>query len=230
MRTLASSSSGRRGERGAALFIVLMVITLLTAIGVFSARAASLVDVASGYNRQAVQTLYVTEYGSRTVASEFGSGTAESIFAEMARGAESCVQTANVVPAQPGAKVPCYRLFLTDLAARIDTNFAGQKIFDQASLTAPGSLGPKLVDATQTPLSGTFIVEITDPGPPTAPLAGSDAGGTGTSFVRRQVTITGTGQTRPFVPANVCDDAASAAAGVQSLRAYVTLPPMPGGG
>ena len=56
--------AGRQNQRGAAVFIVVMVITLLTAVGMFAARSASLVDVASGYGRNAMQTQYVSEYGA----------------------------------------------------------------------------------------------------------------------------------------------------------------------
>ncbi|AUX21344.1 hypothetical protein SOCEGT47_018260 [Sorangium cellulosum] len=52
----------RAGERGAAVFIVVLVITMLTAIGLFAARAATLSTVASGHERQMTQTQYLTEY------------------------------------------------------------------------------------------------------------------------------------------------------------------------
>src|SRR5690606_1736538 len=55
-------------ERGSALFITVMVITMLTAIGIFSMHAASLADQASGFNRQGVQTTYVAEFGARAVS------------------------------------------------------------------------------------------------------------------------------------------------------------------
>ena len=60
----------RGTERGAALFVVVMVITLLTAVGIFAARSTSLVDAATGYGRQAAQTLALADYGAKLVASE----------------------------------------------------------------------------------------------------------------------------------------------------------------
>ena len=216
----------RRRQRGAALFIVVMVIVLLMAIGVFSARSASMVDVASGFNRQAIQTQYVTEYGTRVVVNEFGvPGNGESILKEMQDPAntETCEATKNVVPVVAGDKVECYRLPISDLAARIDTNFAGQTIFDVSSVGTEGSLGPPLLDASQPWMMGTFQVEITDPGPPTEPEAGSDVGG-GASTRRRQFTLTGTGQTRPFSPGNACNQTSTAAAGVQTMRAIISAP------
>src|SRR5690606_12887129 len=43
--------TARRRRRGNALFIVVMVITLLTAVGLFGMRSASLSNQAAGYNR-----------------------------------------------------------------------------------------------------------------------------------------------------------------------------------
>jgi len=52
-------------ERGAAVFIVVMMVTLLTAIGLFSIRAASLTDAATGNLRQQAQTVELAEYATR---------------------------------------------------------------------------------------------------------------------------------------------------------------------
>jgi hypothetical protein len=45
-----------------------MVITILSAIGIFAMRSASLVDVATGYNRQGVQAGLLAEYAARATA------------------------------------------------------------------------------------------------------------------------------------------------------------------
>ncbi len=52
----------RSRERGAAVFIVVLVITMLTAIGLFAAHAATLSTIASGHERRMTQTHYLTEY------------------------------------------------------------------------------------------------------------------------------------------------------------------------
>ncbi len=59
-----------RAKRGNALFIVVMVITLLTGVGLFAMRSASLSNLAAGYNRQGTQTLYLSEFGTRSAAAE----------------------------------------------------------------------------------------------------------------------------------------------------------------
>lgn len=61
----------RTGERGAAIFIVLMITTLLTAIGVFAVRTSSLVERAVGFARKGSQAFYVGEFGSTQAQAEY---------------------------------------------------------------------------------------------------------------------------------------------------------------
>lgn len=58
----------RRAQRGMAVFLVVLVMTMVTAIGVFSMRSASLVDRATGYHRQSVQSTAMVEFGVRGAA------------------------------------------------------------------------------------------------------------------------------------------------------------------
>jgi PilX N-terminal len=51
----------RSSERGAALFVVVLVVTLLTAIGAFAMHATSLAQLSSGYSRRAAAALYLAE-------------------------------------------------------------------------------------------------------------------------------------------------------------------------
>src|SRR4051794_8708571 len=51
----------RSSERGAALFVVVLVVTLLTAIGVFAMHATSLAQLSAGYSRRAAAALYLAE-------------------------------------------------------------------------------------------------------------------------------------------------------------------------
>ena len=51
----------RRSEDGAALFVVVLVVTLLTAIGAFAMHATSLAQLSSGYSRRAAAALYLAE-------------------------------------------------------------------------------------------------------------------------------------------------------------------------
>jgi Tfp pilus assembly protein PilX len=62
--------AARRAERGAALFIVMLIVTLLTAIGVFAAHATSLAQTAAGASRRAAIALHLAEFAVGTVAAD----------------------------------------------------------------------------------------------------------------------------------------------------------------
>jgi hypothetical protein len=67
---MVSPRKHRRRERGAAVFIVVLIIAMLTAIGMFAATSASLSTTAAGHERLATQTQYLTEYGVNIALSE----------------------------------------------------------------------------------------------------------------------------------------------------------------
>ena len=58
---MSARRSLRRLQRGASLFIVMLVTVLLTGLGIFAARAASMTSQASGFARQVTQTAYAGE-------------------------------------------------------------------------------------------------------------------------------------------------------------------------
>ncbi|WP_437969921.1 hypothetical protein WMF04_11745 [Sorangium sp. So ce260] len=62
VNAILARSRRRSRERGAAVFIVVLVITMLTAIGLFAAHAATLSTIASGHERRMTQTHYLAEY------------------------------------------------------------------------------------------------------------------------------------------------------------------------
>jgi hypothetical protein len=55
-------------ERGAAIFVVVLALTLLTGVGIWSMRSAALVDQASGHARAAMQGQYLAEMGLITAS------------------------------------------------------------------------------------------------------------------------------------------------------------------
>ena len=63
-------------QRGAAVFIVVMVLTLLTAVGIFAVRSASMADVAAGFDREGAQAGLVAEYGVTAAAAYLSTGNA----------------------------------------------------------------------------------------------------------------------------------------------------------
>lgn len=62
----------RRLERGASIFIVMLVTVLLTGLGIFAARAATMTSQASGYARQYTQTAYAGEVPALLMPWMFG--------------------------------------------------------------------------------------------------------------------------------------------------------------
>jgi len=146
-------------EGGAALFIVVLVITLLLGIGMFSARTAHLAINASGGARQAMQTHYVAEYGLLFAAAKLSNGGAQSYLKAMSNPVDVCFgQSANPVNTSGRA---CYKIQYADIQAELQMN-GGWNVCDPAtSSSVPGSLGPS--DPTGVfYASCDFNVELTD--------------------------------------------------------------------
>jgi hypothetical protein len=227
----------RTQERGAAVFVVVLVITLLTALGVFALRSVSLVDVAAGYDRQASQTAYLSEYAGRAVAAELGDGAASAYIDKVARGTDTCLVNTKLDPAalDPSitAPLPCYKLFINEIGNRVDKYFSGNKVLNAQDTNFAGSLGPKLdLTGAIQPMEGVFVVEMTDPAD-TVPNPGSPLGGNNPAnqFKDVQLTLTAFAQVRPLDP-NPADpwcasSSLAASASVSSLRAHVTLKNVP---
>jgi hypothetical protein len=214
--------TGRAHQRGAAIFIVVMVMTMLTAIGVFAIRAASLGSATSGYDRQNTQNHYVGEYGMLAVVSELSTTRRSAYVNQMTTAHDKCWATQNLADPSAGVFVPCYRLYAREVQNVLPS---GRVLFDPSSadggtLVEPGSLGPA-------PLDGDFVVEMTDPGPVGIPVAGTDVGGTGPRFRYLQVTLTSLGQVRPAGDPTACVGNTAALAGNETGRAFVVIGPMP---
>ena len=174
-------------ERGAALFVVVMVIMLLTAVGLFAARSTSLVDAATGYGRQAAQTVALADYGTRIVASELGNGRAALVFQIMDQRNQYC-------PSYASAGQPCYAYDYSQLDSRVEQNTNGTDIIQYPSLTQEGSLGPPFADSTSTAgVEGVLTVELYDPFD-ISNIKGESA----SKASGREVTINSIAQVRPY--------------------------------
>lgn len=226
----------RRQERGAAVFVVVLAITLLTAVGVFALRSASLVDQAAGYDRQASQTLYLSEYAGRAVAAEVGDGAARAYIDKVSTSTDTCYVNKLLDPNALDPNItylPCYKLFLNEIASRVAAKPTAGKLLADQTTGAAGSLGPKLdLTGAITPMEGVFVVEMTDPAEST-PTAGSAVGGNNPANTFRdvQLTFTAYAQVRPFdaTPDDpwCASNSLSTSASVTSLRAHVTLRNVP---
>jgi len=219
--TCPSAGTRRQHERGAAVFIVVMVVTLLTAVGVYAIRSASLVDVASGYNRQSLQTEYVTDYGVLLTAHELSTQAASAYTNVAQSGTDDCQATSAVNASVVGAPF-CYAFQSEELAQRFDSS-AG--LFDESD-GLPGTvvdpIGADADDAEN--LEARFVVEMTEAFQ-TGNVRGADL--TSNQLVPVQVTLTARGFVNPpRADAAVCEDAA-AAGGIQEVRSHVVLPAVP---
>ncbi|HEX9620650.1 MAG TPA: hypothetical protein VF989_10965 [Polyangiaceae bacterium] len=211
----------RRRERGATVFIVVVVISLLTGIGVYAVRVASMVDAAAGNARQAVQTRYMAEYGALSVLAELGSGTATQ-YLSMVRAATDDCRSTQFVDVDVAGRAPCYKVFMGELAQ------GGREFLNDPGDEGPGSLGGpvNLIDSEPIGLRGNFVVELTDPVQTGAPVAGTDIGGTGPRFEYVTVTATSIGQVLPADTLASCDARAASVAATQQIRARMVVGPI----
>jgi hypothetical protein len=214
-----SPSAARRGERGAAVFIVVMVLSLLSAVGLFAVRSASLADLAAGYDREGAQAALVAEYAISASAAYLanGSDTVVGGFLASANGplesAQPCQANALPGPQQAAPRPGCYRLRLDEL----QTSFlkaGGAAVFAPPNLSVSSSV----TDSTSSlnaneKTNATFVVEVTD-----LVKTGERAQGDPASLV--MMTLTAISQVRP---AAACAASLSApAAGQQVMRAIVS--------
>lgn len=211
----------RQDARGAAVFIVVMVVTLLTAVGVFAIRSASLVDVASGYNRQSLQTEYVTDYGVLLTTHELSTQAASAYTNVAQSGTDDCLATSEVNTSVVGSPF-CYAFQSEELGQRFDSSAGLFEESDGLPGTIIDPVGDDPDDADN--LEARFVVEMTEAFQ-TGNVRGADL--TSNQLVPVQVTLTARGFVNPpRSDAAVCVDAA-AAGGIQEVRSHVVLPAVP---
>jgi hypothetical protein len=198
----------RSQERGVAIFIVVAVLTMLTALGIFAMKAASMATLSSGYERQNTQNHFASEYGMLAATTELGSSRSNGHLKKLLIGADTCAANSNFGP--DSGTLPCYHLYANDIQRNVAV-----PLFAPAG-AAPGSLG-------LAPLDGDFDVEITDPGPVGILVPGDDLGKTKSKYL--QVTLTSTGQVRPAADGGGVSAASCAMAGNETGRAFVVIGP-----
>jgi hypothetical protein len=226
MRARGSLARARRaralgGQRGAAIFVVMLVVVMLVGIGMLAARSTHLSTATQGSNRQATQTHYVTEFGMALAAAELSSARKEAYIRTMALQPD--------VTCLPVLQVPngtCYRFGYEDLrkqfAVSTGNNAAELLLPANVATQQPGSLG-------YGDLSGGFRIDMTDLGPANPPVAGTDLTSSGAANITyMSVTMTATGQVRPRTVQNNAVDVASATnASNEALRSHLVVGPLP---
>jgi Tfp pilus assembly protein PilX len=190
----------RQQQRGAAVFLVVMVLTLVTAIGVFSMRSASLVNLATGFNRQGVQATALAEFGARAAATYLGDA---AIILDETGNIAGCAANLQA----QDATAYCQVLKLSYTAS------APQAFSDGL----PGLLS---LPGDPTVVRGEFVTELTEPGPASVlSTVGFDNG----QF--KQVTLTTKARVFPTNTAttNVCAAGARTAVSERIVRAHVSV-------
>jgi hypothetical protein len=227
-KPLARSSllKRRQQERGVAIFVVVLALTLLTGVGVWSMRTTSLVDQASGYARAAAQTQYLAEMGIQTSSAVLSLEGQASTADRIARGKVPGIKPDDC----QGAKTLEYcRVFeLSDIDTVTKDNAvpgvspgSGQAVFDD---TAGGSFNPMRSAVAISLLQGEFRVEMTDA--QDAYMAGTEVGKSG--YKRVALTSRGLLRPRPKTSAGITENENRSAVQL-GLRAHVLIGPTDSG-
>ncbi len=218
-----------QSQRGAAVFIVVMVLTLLTAVGIFAVRSASMADVAAGFDREGAQAGLIAEYGVTASAAYLGTGLASTIVTTMASSPSGynppfCESNGSASPTAPPPSplpprwpAPCYRI---DDQANLAPSFLSASngtLFAPAN-NAPSATYPNYPTSTSSlnvneATDAKFVVEMTGGIPTGIP----PVGGAGPTYL---VTLTAVAQVRPVAACAAGTTTPSAAQ--TAVRALIT--------
>ena len=211
-----------KNERGTTVLVVVLVTTLITAIGIFAVRNVTQIDQAVGYSRQSAQTVALAELGTTAAMAEVAdTGTRYST--EMGRRATNsttlpafrCGANMGTSTVPDDAGTTCYPLAQGRIEANTTSN-GGETLLEPTVANGDtGSFGP-LAGTT-----GSVVIELTEKRPTNIPIPGTKAGDS--AF---DVTVTTTGIVSPDTGA-----ACGAISGMtvkKVMRAHVIIPPEPG--
>ncbi|MCH2110433.1 MAG: hypothetical protein MK135_14010 [Polyangiaceae bacterium] len=223
---LVSKLANKRRQRGAAIFVAMAVIMLLTSLAIWSTKSANLVARASGYNRALMQAIYLSEMGVTAATSVLS------------------------IPGQATANLNLLKNSPDECRSAVGTNSLGLpecRAIDMASISditiqstanslldadSQGSLSHLPSDSSTNSLGlagglqGNFVVEITDPSQFLMP--GDDADST--SYQR--IVLTAWAEIRPdnLSAASeqdlICVPEAAAATTQVAMRAHSIVGPL----
>jgi hypothetical protein len=175
-----------------------MVLTLLTAVGIFAVRSASLASLAAGYDREAAQASLVAEYAT-TATAAYMATSAGSVFVTNMPKNTYCQSNANAT----NIPLPCIKMFPSQIEA--STLYSGNENLFETSSPSLNANGKTDAD---------FMVEMTDGG-------GNGDLGHGDPHAPAQLTLTAIAQVRQ---AGVCVNGVGTTwtAGQQVTRSFIT--------
>jgi hypothetical protein len=160
-----------RRERGATLFVVVLAITLLTGVGLYSLHSSALVARASGNQREARQTTYLAELGTLIMLSEIAKDPA-ALYTGV-RSMTTPPQCRNNLGYVTTGKEPpfCYQVDQGDIV--LPTG---------AAVMASDSFGP------YSDIVGRFNIELTDVAPGPWAIAGEQMSSDGFQYLQGKLT------------------------------------------
>ena len=215
------AARARSDQRGAAVFIVVMVLTLLTAVGIFAVRSAAMADAAAGYDREGAQAALIAQYGITATTAFMGSGSSNTFIQSLV---DSGIYDApipaycesNGIPPWPGGTPPtaprptCLRFDMPTLQTNL-LGVGGPTFFAPPNAVGSPASGTSSLNANET-TNATFVVELTEGGATGALMPGG-----GTPVL---ITLTAISQVRP---AAVCAAGLPmTTAGQQVMRAMIS--------
>lgn len=218
----------RSRERGAAVFVVMMAILVITSMGTWAIYSASLTSTGTGYQRAAAQTLYTAELG--VIA---GTGILSIPGLANANIAQARKDLALNDPddcQSVSSTEFCKSIYMEDLGLTIEAETGSMAedaptfaILQAGTDTEQGSMGP-YAEGLDGALQGHFVLELTDER--TANLPGMDLDSGKTNLPQyKQVTVTSYGTVRPFNN-DLCSASETASAGQVAVRAHVIVGPI----
>jgi hypothetical protein len=215
----------RKNERGTTVLVVVMAITLITAIGIFAIRNISQIDLAVGYSRQSAQANAFAELGTSAAMAQMiatGNGYAVDMEARdqndplKLRPAFSCEANGAYATASLST---CYPLKQDRIDSMTSTNSGETLVEPSVAGTESGSFGP-IANTT-----GLVKIEFTEKRPTNTPIGGFKAGETSAS----DITMTTIAVVSPISStSDPCGDSVATVSVKKVMRSHVIVPPRPG--
>jgi hypothetical protein len=211
-------------ERGTAIFVVVLVLTTLTGIGLFAARMTSSVDTATGYARQSLQAQGLSIYAGQLAANVL---VDQAAIIKNAMESSAATGTGASCPSNRG-QANAYCAYRTNSELSNLTQAAAATLLVAQGQDQHGSLGPMHGLSTVGGVEGTMQIEFLDVAR-AIPKAGASMGSsTQSTETPYEFGLNAWAQIRPAINANspnwCLSDAASTSSNVQAARLYITVP------
>ena len=208
----------RSSERGAALFIVVLVMVLLSAIGIFAVRVSTLVQVASGYSRRQTSAAYVGELATDVLLADQSDDVATYHISMLSpnndcretSAAKSLVSSSTVVPCvsrENGA-------FLAVLSR--NNSALGASPIGEVSRPDLAAVGQAVLPDVRAEITETHLA----PGG----MSGMAVAGSAVPTTLFEASYTVTSHLHPDMPGGVCGVDSVRSSATSKIRAFVIYP------